>query len=140
MKANVCTKYGSPDVLQLQEVAKPLSKDDEVLIKIHAASINARDWRMMRANPFFIRLLPGGFLRPKNMVLGGDVTGKVEAVGRNVKQFKSSDEVFGYLPSATGRGTFVEYVCANENAITLKPANLSFAQAAAMPVAALTAL
>jgi NADPH:quinone reductase-like Zn-dependent oxidoreductase len=140
MKAIVCTKYGSPDVLQLQEIAKPAPKDDEVLIKIHAASINSRDWRMMRANPFFIRLVPGGFLRPKNKILGGDVAGRVEAIGRYVKQFKPGDEVFGYLPSATGRGTFAEYVCANENAITLKPTNLTFEQAAAVPLAALTAL
>ena len=140
MKAIVCTKYGSPDVLQLQEVEKPTPQDDEVLIKIHAASINSRDWRMMRANPFFIRLMPGGFLQPKNMVLGADVAGRVEEVGSSVKQFKPSDEVFGYLPSATGHGTFAEYVCANENAITLKPANLTFEQAAAVPVAAMTAL
>jgi 2-desacetyl-2-hydroxyethyl bacteriochlorophyllide A dehydrogenase len=140
MKAIICTKYGSPDVLQLQEVAKPAPKDDEVLIKIHAASINARDWRMMRANPFFIRLAPGGFLQPKNKILGCDVAGRVEAIGGNVKQFKPGNKVFGYLPGATGRGTFAEYVCANENAITLKPANLTFEQAAAVPVAALTAL
>ena len=140
MKAIVCTKYGSSDVLQLQEVEKPAPKDDEVLIKIHAASINSRDWRMLRANPFFIRLVPGGFLHPKNRILGADVAGRVEAVGRCVKQFKPGDEVFGYLPSATGRGTFAEYVCANETAITLKPANLTFEQAAAVPVAAMTAL
>jgi len=140
MKAIVCTKYGSPDVLQLQEVAKPSPQEDEVLIKIHAASINSRDWRMMRANPFFIRLVTGGFLQPKNKILGADVAGRVEAVGSTVKQFKPGDEVFGYLPSATGRGTFAEYVCANENTITLKPANLTFEQAAAVPVAALTAL
>src|SRR5512143_1866676 len=73
MKAIVCTKYGSPDVLQLQEVAKPAPKDDEVLIKIHAASINSRDWRMMRAKPFFIRLAPGGVLQPKNKIRGADV-------------------------------------------------------------------
>ena len=140
MKAIICTKYGSPDVLQLQEVAKPSPQDDEVLIKIHTASINTRDWRMMRANPFFIRLAPGGFLQPKNKILGGDVAGRVEVVGRSVEQFKPGDEVFGYLPSATGRGTFAEYVCANENAITLKPANLTFEQAASVPIAALTAL
>ena len=140
MKAIVCTKYGSPDVLQLQEVEKPTPKDDEVLIKIHAASINSRDWRMMRANPFFIRLVPGGFLQPKNKILGADVAGQVEAVDRCVKQFKPGDEVCGYLPSATGRGTFAVFVCANENAITLKPANLTFKQAASVPVAALTAL
>ena len=140
MKAIVCTKYGSPDVLQLQEVEKPAPKDDEVLIKIHAASINARDWRKMRANPFFIRLVPGGFLQPKNKILGGDVAGRVEAVGRNTRQFKPGDEGFGYLPSATGRGTFAEYVCAKENLITLKPANLTLEQAAAVPEAAMTAL
>lgn len=140
MKAVLCTKYGSPDVLQLQEVANPAPKDDEVLIEIHAASINARDWRMMRANPFFIRLLPGGFLQPKNKILGADVAGRIETIGAHVKQFRPGDEVFGYLPSATGRGTFADYVCANENAITLKPANLTFEQAAAVPVAAMTAL
>ncbi len=140
MKAIVCTKYGSPDVLQLQEVAKPAPQDDEVLIRIYAASVNARDWRFMRAKPFFIRLMPGGFLQPKNKILGADVAGRIEAVGSSVKQFKPGDEVFGYLPSATGRGTFAEYVCANEKAITLKPANLTFEQAAAVPVAALTAL
>jgi NADPH:quinone reductase-like Zn-dependent oxidoreductase len=140
MKAIICTKYGSPDVLQLQEVEKPAPQDDEVLIRIYAASVNARDWRTMRANPFFIRLVPGGFLQPKNKILGADVAGRVEAVGSNVKQFKPGDDVFGYLPSATGRGTFAEYGCANENAITLKPANLTFEQAAAVPVAAMTAL
>ena len=140
MKAIVYTKYGSPDVLQLQEVAKPSPKDDEVLIRIYAASINSRDWRLMRANPFFIRLVPGGFLQPKNKILGADVAGRVEAIGSNVMLFKPGDEVFGYLPSATGRGTFTEYVCANENAITLKPANLTFEQAAAVPLAAMTAL
>jgi len=140
MKAIVCPKYGSPDVLQLQEVAKPAPQDEEVLIKIHAAAINARDWRMMRANPFFIRLVPGGFLQPKNKILGADVAGRVEAIGNAVKQFKPGDDVFGYLPSATGRGTFAEYVCADENLISLKPANLTFEQAAAVPEAAMTAL
>ena len=140
MKAIICTKYGSPDVLQLQDMAKSAPKDDEVLIKIHAASVNARDWRYMRAKPFFIRLMPGGFLQPKNKILGADLAGRVEAIGNNVKQFKPGDEVFGYLPSATGRGTFTEYGCAKENMITLKPANITFEQAAAVPVAAMTAL
>jgi NADPH:quinone reductase-like Zn-dependent oxidoreductase len=140
MKAIVCTKYGSPDVLQLQEVAKPAAQDDEVLIRIHAASINARDWRFMRAKPFFIRLMPGGLLQPKNKILGADAAGRVEAVGRYVRQFKPGDEVFGYLPIATGRGTFAEYVCAGENLMTLKPADLTFEQAAAVPLAAMTAL
>ena len=140
MKAIVCTKYGSPDVLQLQEVTKPAPQDDEVLIRIYAASINSRDWRMMRAKPFFIRLMAGGFLRPKNKILGADVAGRIESIGKYVKQFKPGDEVFGYLPSTTGRGTFAEYVCANENTIALKPVNLTFEQAAAVPLAAMTAL
>ncbi len=140
MKAIICPKYGSPDVLQFQEVPKPAPQEEEVLIKIHAASINSRDWRLMRANPFFIRLVPGGFLRPKNKILGADLAGRVEAIGRNVRQYKPGDEVFGYLPSATVRGTFAEYVCAKECFIALKPANLTFEQAAAVPEAAMTAL
>jgi NADPH:quinone reductase-like Zn-dependent oxidoreductase len=124
MKAIVCPKYGSPDVLQLQEFEKPAPEDDEVLVKVHAASINSRDWRRMRANPFFIRLIAGGFFRPKNPILGADVAGRIEAVGSNVKQFLPGDEVFGCLSRYGGR-TFAEYVCAWENEIALKPANLS---------------
>ena len=140
MKAIVCPKYGSPDVLQLREVVKPVPQEDEVLIQIQAASLNSRDLRMLRANPFFMRLMPGGLFRPKNKILGADLAGRVETVGRNVRQFEPGDEVFGFLPSATGRGTFAEYVCANEKTITLKPANLSFEQAAAVPLAAIVAL
>lgn len=140
MKAIICPRYGSPDVLQFREVVKPVPQEDEVLIQIHAASLNSRDLRMLRANPFFMRLIPGGLFCPKNKILGADVAGRVEAVGRNVKQFKTGDDVFGYLPSATGRGTFAEYVCAKENLITLKPTNLTFEQAAAVPEAAMTAL
>jgi NADPH:quinone reductase-like Zn-dependent oxidoreductase len=140
MKAIVCTKYGSPDVLQLQEVARPVPQDDELLIKIHAASINARDWRLMRARPFFVRLMPGSLFRPKNKVLGVDFAGQVEAAGNAAGQFKPGDDVFGYMPSASGRGTFAEYVCATENLAAYKPENLTYAQAAAMPLAALTAL
>ena len=140
MKAMICPKYGSPDVLQLREVVKPVPQEDEVLIQIHAASLNSRDLRMLRANPFFMRLKPGGLFRPKNKILGADLAGRVEAIGCNVKQFIPDDEVFGFLPSATGRGTFAEYVCVGENLITLKPANLTFEQAAAVPLAAMTAL
>jgi NADPH:quinone reductase-like Zn-dependent oxidoreductase len=140
MKAIVCTKYASPDVLQLQEVAKPASQDDEVLIRIHAASVNARDWRFMRAKPFFIRLTPGGLQGPKNRILGADVAGRVEAIDSKVRQYQPGDDVFGYLLSATGRGTFAEYVCASENAVALKPINLTFEQSAAVPMAAMTAL
>jgi NADPH:quinone reductase-like Zn-dependent oxidoreductase len=140
MKAIICPKYGSPDVLQLREVVKPVPQEDEVVIQIHAASLNSRDLRMLRANPIFIRLMPGGLFRPKNKILGADVAGRVEAMGCNVKQFQPGEEVFGYLPSATGRGTFAEYVCAKENLMALKPANLTFEQAAAVPEAAMTAL
>jgi NADPH:quinone reductase-like Zn-dependent oxidoreductase len=139
MKAIVYEKYGSPAVLQLKEMEKPVPKDDEVLIKVHAASVNARDWRLMRANPFFVRLMVGGLLKPKNSILGSDVAGRVELVGSHVTQFRPGDEVFGYLSRYGGR-TFAEYACAAEDEIALKPANLSFAQAAAVPVAALTAL
>ena len=92
MKAIVWTKYGPPDGLQLQEVEKPTPQDMQVLIKVHAASINAGDWRGMRANPFFIRLMGGGFLKPKNPRIGSDVAGRVEAVGENVKQFQPGEE------------------------------------------------
>jgi NADPH:quinone reductase-like Zn-dependent oxidoreductase len=140
MKAIICPKYGSPEVLQLQEIEKPVAQEDEVLIKIHAASINARDWRLMRAEPFFVRLMPGSLFHPKNMVLGVDFAGQVEATGSQVKQFKPGDEVFGYMPTASGRGTFAEYVCAKENLVAYKPTNLTYAQAAAVPLAAMTAL
>jgi NADPH:quinone reductase-like Zn-dependent oxidoreductase len=140
MKAIICPKYGSPDVLQLRDVVNPVPQEDEVLIEIHAASLNSRDLRMLRANPFFMRLMPGGLFRPKNKILGADVAGQVEAVGSNARQFKPGDEIFGFLPSATGRGTFAEYVCAKENLIMLKPTNLTFEQAAAVPLAAMTAL
>jgi NADPH:quinone reductase-like Zn-dependent oxidoreductase len=140
MKAIICPRYGSPDVLQLREVEKPTPQPNEVLIQIHAASINSRDLRMLRAKPIFMRLMPGGLFRPKNKILGADFAGRIEAIGRNVRLFKPGDEVFGYLPSATGRGTFVEFVCADEKMISLKPANLTFEQAAAVPLAAMTAL
>lgn len=140
MKAIICTRYGSPDVLQFREVEKPCPQEDEVLIQIHAASLNSRDLRMLRAKPIFMRLMPGGLLHPKNKILGADVAGRVERIGHKIKQFKPGDEVFGYLPSSTGRGTFAEFVCARENLITLKPANLTFEQAAAVPLAAVTAL
>ena len=140
MKAIICPRYGSPDVLQLREVAKPVPREDEVLIHIHAASLNSRDLRMLRAKPIFMRLMPGGFFRPKNKILGADFAGQVEAIGGNARLFKPGDEVFGFLPSPTGRGTFAEFVCADEKTISLKPANLTFEQAAAVPLAAMTAL
>jgi NADPH:quinone reductase-like Zn-dependent oxidoreductase len=138
MKAIVYTQYGSPDVLQLKEVEKPTPKDNEVLVKVCAASVNAYDWRYMRANPFLVRLM-GGLFRPRNPRLGVDVAGRVEAVGRGVTQFRPGDEVYGDL-SASGNGAFAEYAAVPEHILALKPSNLSFEQAAAVPMAAVTAL
>ena len=141
MKAIVYTKYGPPDVLDLEEIEKPTPKDDEVLVKVHAASANARDWRLLRADPFLVRLMGGGLLKPKHNTLGSDIAGRVEAVGGNVKQFQPGDEVFGDLSGGGfGGGGFAEYVCASEDALALKPASLTFEEAAAAPMAAVTAL
>ncbi len=139
MKAIVYERYGPPDVLQFKEVEKPTPKDEEVLIKVHAASVNALDWRLMRAKPFMIRLMGFGLLKPKRTILGVDVAGRVEAVGRKVKQFQAGDEVFGDI-SGTGSGGFAEYACARENALALKPASTTFEEVAAVPLAAVTAL
>ncbi len=138
MKAMVYTKYGAPDVLALQEVAKPTPQDDEVLIKVQAAAVNAADLHFLRAAPFLVRLT-AGLLKPKHPILGAAIAGRVEAVGRNVTQWQPGDAVFGDL-SGGGWGGFAEYVCARETAVALKPANLSFEQAAAVPLAAVTAL
>ena len=135
MKAIIYTQYGPPDVLQLKEVEKPVPKDDEVLVKIHAAAANPLDWHFMRASPFIIRFI-SGLLKPKNKILGADIAGQVEAVGTNVKQFNLGDQVYGEI----SRGGFAEYVCVTEDKLVLKPANLSFEQAAAVPIAGLTAL
>ena len=138
MKAIVATKYGPPDVLNLEEVENPAPKEDDVLVKVHAASVNAGDWHLLRADPFLTRLA-FGLLKPKHKVLGADVAGRVEAVGKNVTQFRPGDEVFGDL-SGCGFGGFAEYVCATEDALALKPADTSFEEAAAVPSAAATAL
>jgi len=138
MQAIVYTTYGSPDVLQLNDVEKPAPADDEVLIHMHAASVNAADLHYLRADPFLIRLM-SGLLKPKNTILGADIAGRVEAVGKNVTQFQPGDEVFGDI-SGCGWGGFAEYVCARQDALVLKPANITFEQAAAVPMAAVTAL
>jgi len=138
MKAVVCTKYGSPDVLQLKEVKQPTPKDDEVLIKVHAASVNAADWHLLRGEPILLRL-DSGFLKPKIEILGADIAGRVEAVGRAAKQFQLGEEVFGDI-SECGWGGLAEYVCARENALVLNPPGITFEQAAAVPMAAVTAL
>lgn len=138
MKAIVFHQYGSPDVLELAEVPKPVPNDNEILVKVHATSANAGDWHLMRGDPFLIRL-GAGLRKPKKKFLGADVAGQVEAVGSNVTQFRPGDEVFGDL-SRYGFGAFAEYVAAPADAFVLKPANQTFAQAAAVPEAAVTAL
>jgi len=136
MKAMVYTKYGPPDVLHLEEVEKPAAKDSEISIKVHAASINSYDWRHLGPDPFFLRLMGGGLLKPKHRILGADMAGRVEAVGANVKGFKPGDDVVG----DGGYGGYAEYACVDENKFVLKPAELTFEEAAAMPMAGLTAL
>ena len=135
MKAIVYEKYGSPDVIQLKDIETPTPKDDEVLIKIHAASVNAYDWHFLTADIFLIRFMGGGLLKPKNTRLGADMAGRIEAVGKNVKEFQPGDEVFGMV-----KGSFAEYVCTPENALALKPVHTSFNETAAIPMAAITAL
>lgn len=132
MKAIVCTRYGPPETLQFTEVAKPIPKDNEVLIKIHGASVNPVD-RIFRV-PYVLRILTG-LRKPKDARVGADMAGRIEAVGRNVTQFKPGDDVFGVC-----RGAFAEYGCAIEDKLAPKPAHISFEEAAAVPVAALTAL
>jgi len=134
MKAIVCEEYGSPDVLQLQEIDKPVVNDDGVLVRVRAASANPYDWHFMRGKPYFMRMMIG-LLKPKANGLGINLAGQVEAVGKNLTQFHPGDEVFG-----SGNGAFAEYVCASEDALVLKPANLTYEQAAAVPAAAFTAL
>ena len=139
MKAIICPKYGPPSVLELKEVATPTPTDNEVLMRVHAASANPADWHLLRGEPFLVRLMGFGLLRPKNKILGADVAGRIESVGKNVNQFRPGDEVFGDI-SSSGFGAYAEYVCASENALVMKPRNLSFEEAAAVPLAALTAL
>jgi NADPH:quinone reductase-like Zn-dependent oxidoreductase len=138
MKAVVSTKYGRPDVLKLTEVENPVPEDDEVLVKVHAASVNPADWHLLRGEPYVSRLQLG-LRKPKEKVLGCDVAGQIEAVGKNVTMFKPGDEVFG-SPFMRGFGAFAERVCVSEDLLAPKPANLSFERAAAVPLAASTAL
>jgi NADPH:quinone reductase-like Zn-dependent oxidoreductase len=134
MKAIVYHEYGSPDVLKCEETDKPTIGDDEVLIRVRAASVNPLDWHLMRGEPYIIRAM-SGLRKPKPTRPGVDLAGQVEAAGRNVTQFQPGDEVYG-----ASTGAFAEYVCAGENKLVLKPANLTFQQAAAVPVAAISAL
>ena len=134
MRAAVYTNYGLPDVVQIRDVEKPVPKDDEVLIKVRAASVNPFDWRIMKGKPFILRLF-FGLPKPRFGRPGVDVAGEVEAVGTNVTQFKPGDEVFGAC-----RGAIAEYVCTAESKLAMKPDNVTFEQAASVNVAGLTAL
>lgn len=136
MKAISYSQYGGPEVLKLADLAKPVPLKDEVLIKVYAASVNDWDWGLLQGD--FVNRLMYGWLRPKKTVLGSDMAGRIEAVGKNVTLFKVGDEVYGDL---SGRwGGFAEYVCANEKSLALKPSGMSFEQAAAIPQAAMLAV
>lgn len=134
MKAILFPKYGSPDVLQFADVEKPTPDENQVLVKVIAASVNPLDWHRMRGKPFLVRMSEG-LRKPKYQKLGADLAGRVESVGKNVTEFKPGDEVFG-----VGSGSFAEYALAGKSKLVTKPANLSFEAAAAVPVAAFTAL
>ena len=138
MKAIVCNKYGSPDVLELKDVKKPYPTENQVLVKIHSASLNFSNLVLLKGKPYLARFA-FGLTKPKYLIPGGDIAGTVEAVGDNIKQFKVGDEVFGDL-SGCGWGGFAEYVSVPEYALAFKPSNISFEEAAATPMAGVTAL
>ncbi len=140
MKAMVYRNYGSPDVLKFEEVEKPIPRDDEVLVNIHAVSINSYDWDLLTGR-FLAR--PMGVLRPRHRILGTDIAGRVEAVGTSVEKLQPGDEVFGELSwrfISLGFGGFAEYACAREASMMLKPTGMTFEQAAAIPQVAALAL
>jgi NADPH:quinone reductase-like Zn-dependent oxidoreductase len=139
MRAIVYTKYGSPEVMKMCEVDKPVQTDDEVLVKVHASSVNYSDWAFVRGKPFMLRLMDKAPFKPRNPILGADVAGVIEAVGKNVRQFQPGDEVYGDL-SGCGWGGFAEYAVATAATFATKPANLTFEEAAAVPQASLVAL
>ncbi len=138
MKAIVYTKYGSPAMLQLEEVDKPIPKKDEVLVKVYASSVNSWDWDLLRGKPFLVRII-GGLRKPRHKILGADVAGLVESVGSNVKEFKPGDDVFGDI-AGSGFGGFAEYVAVPEKLLAMKSAAMTFEQSAALPQAGLLAL
>jgi NADPH:quinone reductase-like Zn-dependent oxidoreductase len=141
MKAIVQDVYGSPDVLRLDDVDKPVAGDGEVLMRVHAAGVDAGVWHLTAGQPFLFRLMGIGILKPKHRVRGMDLAGVIEAVGAGVTRFKPGDEVFGACdPSGRRGGSFAEFACAPDGRLAFKPANLTFEQAAAVPVSGCTAL
>lgn len=135
MKAIVQDAYGSPDALKLENVDEPIPQDDEVLVRVHASSVNPYDWHLMRGKPYLARTQVG-LLRPKHPIPGADMAGRVEGVGKDVTEFRPGDEVF----SEAGSGAFAEFVCVRTDRLAVKPSNVSFELAAAVPMAGLTAL
>src|SRR5918995_3825813 len=135
MKAIVRDTYGSPEVLELRDIDKPEIADDEVLVRVHAAGVDRGVWHIMTGLPYPIRLAGYGLRAPKNPVVGSDMAGVVEAVGKNVTRFQPGDEVFGI-----GRGSYAEYVCAREDKLAHKPANLTFEQAGVVAIMGSTAV
>jgi NADPH:quinone reductase-like Zn-dependent oxidoreductase len=135
MKAAIYTRYGPPDVVQMADVEKPVPKDHEVLIRVCAAAVNPYDWHFIRGEPYPVRVAAGGLRKPKDLRLGADVAGEIEAAGRYITQFKPGDAVFGSC-----KGAFAEYACASESNLAMKPDNVTFEQAASVPIAAFTAL
>lgn len=135
MKAITQYEYGGPETLRFEDIEKPVPKDDEVLVKIRAASLNIADWHMMTGTPYMVRLMGSGVRTPKSHRVGNDVAGVIEAVGRNVTRFAPGDEVFGEI-----HGSFAEYAVAKEKSLAIKPANVSFEEAAGVPLAGFTAL
>ena len=136
MKAIIQDKYGSPDVLKLKEIEQPIPKDNEVLIKVHAVSVNRSDWEGLTGTPLYARF--GGILRPRHKILGSDIAGRVEMIGRNVSRFQPGDEVFG--DTSFRMGGFAEYACALEKTLALKPTSMKFEEAATIPQGAVIAL
>ncbi len=139
MKAITYYEYGSPDNMSLEELDRPEPKDDEVLVKVKAASINSWDWDLVRGEPFYVRLVGGGLRKPIKKIIGCDIAGVVELVGKNVTRFKVGDDVFGDT-STSGWGGFAEYVSVKEKVLTSKPTSLSFEEAASLPQAGVMAL
>jgi len=137
MKAVICTKYGPPDVLQFKEVAKPVPKDNEVLIKVYATTVTPMDWHLRQPGMNIIARMISGPIKPKNPILGTEFAGEIESVGKDVKRFKVGDKVFGGAPPF---GAHAEYVCMPDNKVGIKPSNMTFEEAAGVPFAGTTAL
>jgi NADPH:quinone reductase-like Zn-dependent oxidoreductase len=139
MRAITCYTYGPPDTLKIEEVPKPVQKENEVLVKVQAASVNFANPALVRGKPFLIRMMTGGLQKPRYTIPGSDMAGTVESVGPNVTEFQPGDEVYGDL-SSSGFGTYAEYVAAPVNMLAGKPVNLTFEEAAAVPQSGLVAL